>query len=317
MNHTKKKCSFCQNTIAINHRFIHCNTCSTNVHIKCNNTDPKSYQQIKDGLLPEICSLCQNDIPGTDQSQSDSMPFSSISETSFRAIIHDYKTMSDPTKVLQKITCTLCNKTIAKNHRKIACDECNTTVHIKCNLTDVATYNKIIKNKLPQKCITCDPTQIVKKPKCCMCNKKIAENHKKLECNTCKNFLHIKCNKTDPKSYEKIIKDNGAPKIDHCCNCLADNIPFQHLSEIEFTALSKGIDTEADILNNTFITSSNLKSFFEEINKSNPFEEDLQSYNIEDPENDSVLINCKYYDLSDFKFQKDENKFSLFHTNIH
>ena len=315
MNQTKKKCSLCEKTIAINHRFIQCNTCSRNVHIKCNNTDIKSYQEIKAGLIPAICSSCQNDISDTHQPQSDSMPFSSISDTSFRTIIHDYTTLED-SKNFKKITCSLCNKTIAKNHRRISCDECYTSVHIKCNLTDVTTYNKTIKNNVSLKCITCDPTQIIIKPKCCMCNKKIAENHKKLECNTCKNFLHIKCNKTDTKSYEKMIKDNGAPKVDHCCNCLADNIPFQNLSEIEFTAISKGIDTEADILNNTFITSTNLKSFFEEINKSNPFDDDVQAFNVDDPENDAVLINCKYYDLSDFSFQKDKNKFSLFHTNI-
>lgn len=313
MNHNKKTCTSCQKTIAINHRYIQCNTCSNNVHIKCNNTDAKSYQKIKAGMIPEICYLCLNNNSDIDQLQSDCMPFSTISETSFRATIHDYQTPRD--SINQKITCTLCNKTIAKNHRKISCDECNNIVHIKCNHTDVTSYNNIIKNNLKQKCITCDPTQIIKKPKCCICNRNIAANHKKVECNTCKNFLHIKCNKTDPKNYDKIIKDNGAPKVDHCYNCLADNIPFQNLSEIEFTAISKGIDTEADILNNTFITSTNLKSFFEEINKSNPFDDNVQAYNIDDPENDAVLINCKYYDLSDFSFQKD-NKFSLFHTNI-
>ena len=238
----------------------------------------------------------------------------SLPDTQFHTIVHDFEDLTI-LKDAPKPKCSICDKTIAKNHRKILCEICNCQVHIKCNLTNVTTYNKIIKDRLPQRCITCEPSQGVFNPECCVCHKKIAANHKKLECNTCRSFVHIRCNKTDPKSYEKIIKDTGHTKIDHCNNCLIDNIAFQNLSELEFTAICKGIDTESDILNNTFITSGNLKSFFDIINKTNnPFEIDTRSLN--DEPDDTVLINCKYYDLSTFNFSKEKDKLSLFHTNI-
>ena len=308
-----KKCSTCSKTISITHRFIHCQTCSKTFHIKCNNTHLKEYQQIKKGTLPEICRECTNINPETNHSHD--MPFSHISDTQFKTIVQDFQDLSASKPSIPKPKCAICSKTIAKNHRNILCEICNCQVHIKCNLTDVTSYNKIIRDKLPQKCKTCDPSQINIKPKCCVCNRKIADNHKKLECNTCQSFIHIKCNKTDPKHYDKIMKDTGSPKIDHCNNCLIDNIPFQNLSELEFTAICKGIDTEADVLNDTFITSGNLELFFNLINKTNnPFEIDTTSLDAES--DDTVLINCKYYDLSTFNFKKVEKKFSLFHTNI-
>ena len=239
------KCSVCTKTIAVTHKHINCHTCSKLFHIKCNNTNTKTYLDIQNGIQPEICKECTNIAPDTHQSTH--MPFSHISDTQFKSLVQDFEDIP-VSKYTQKPKCAVCTKTIAKNHRKIHCETCNCQVHIKCNLTDVSSYNKIIKGNLPQKCIKCEPSQAKVKPKCCKCHKKIAENHKKLKCNTCKSFLHIKCNKTDPKSYEKIIKDSGSPNVDHCVNCLIDNIPFQSLSELELTAVCKGIDTEADVL---------------------------------------------------------------------
>ena len=323
MNNTKNKikCSICSKTIANNHRSIHCQNCSKSVHIKCNNTDDDTFKQVKDGIIPGICIKCQCTNSDSIQSNSETeeanqvntMPFSSISDTAFRTLNHD---LHPHNTTLTKIPCAVCSKTIAKNHRKIVCEACNNQVHIKCNHTDVTTYNNMIKKNLPQKCIICDPCIKGNKPRCFVCNHNIAQNHRKLECKTCKNFVHIKCNRTDPKSYNRIIKTNGSPTIDHCNNCVTENIPFQNLTEIEFTALSKGIDTEADILNDTFITSGNLKAFFNIINKTNPFDNDGISFNKDDPDDDTVLINCKYYDLSTFNFKKQDKQFSLFHTNI-
>ena len=56
-----------------------------------------------------------------------------------------------------------------------------------------------------------------------------------------------------------------------------------------------------------------MRSFFKEINKSNPFEifDDK-----DDDEEDASVINCKYVDLNTFNYKPKENMFSLFHTNI-
>ena len=60
----------------------------------------------------------------------------------------------------------------------------------------------------------------------------------------------------------------------------------------------------------TLVMAQNMIIFYNDIQNQHRFD------SIDEQENDTVLINCKYYDLSDFKFQKDQNKLSLFHTNI-
>ena len=165
----KNKCSTCLKTIAVNHRSIHCQKCSRNFHIKCNNIDTKKYTEIKNGSMQEICTECTDIIPET--FQPNDIPFSHISDTQFQSIVHNFEELP-VSKNISKPKCTFCSKTIAKNHRKIVCEICKCQVHIKCNLTDVSSYNKIIKNRLPQKCKTYDPSQITIKPECCICLKK-------------------------------------------------------------------------------------------------------------------------------------------------
>ena len=141
-----------------------------------------------------------------------------------------------------KICCNVCSKTIAKNHRIIDCQICNSKVHIKCNKTDVKTYNKIKSDNLPEICFLCQTNilpfqnltntqftaesdvilQTVTHPitHCGICTKTVAKNHRKIKCQLCNCQVHIKCNQTDVKTYNKIIKEN-LPQI--CCNCLTKN----------------------------------------------------------------------------------------------
>ena len=122
----------------------------------------------------------------------------------------------------QKIKCNQCLKTIAKNHRKLHCITCLSYIHMKCSNTDVKSYNKIIKDNLPQYCLQCHPNPSPPpkpKIKCVFCTKTIASNHKFLNCSSCKSQIHIKCNRTDPNMYAKIVKE-GSPTL--CINCKVD-----------------------------------------------------------------------------------------------
>ena len=56
---------------------------------------------------------------------------------------------------IPKVHCGICTKTIAKNHRKIICQVCKSHIHIKCNNTDVNTYNKIMKLEITLTCYKC------------------------------------------------------------------------------------------------------------------------------------------------------------------
>ena len=63
------------------------------------------------------------------------------------------------------------------------------------------------------------------------------------------------------------------------------------------------------------INSISLKTFFNEINKSNPF--DSLGFSKDDTEEeDALMINCKYVDLCNFNYKTKDKHFSIFHTNI-
>ena len=149
------------------------------------------------------------------------------------------------------------------------------------------------------------------KHKCGVCYKTIGSNHRKIHCSTCSATIHIKCNKTDEKSYNSIIK-NKLSVI--CIKCQADNIPFQTLSDIQFAAVSSGSNLDSEILEKVSLNSISFNTFFSEINKSNPF--DTLGLINDDNDEDTHLLNCKYVDLLNFKYKTKDKNLSIFHTNI-
>lgn len=94
---TKKSCEICTKTIAKNHRHITCQSCHVHVHIKCNNTDTKTYNELIQNKLPQYCYKCHP-------------------EPTLRSIRH-------------RVSCGVCSKNIAKNHRNIQCISCNSYIH--------------------------------------------------------------------------------------------------------------------------------------------------------------------------------------------
>ena len=46
-NNPKYPCGICTKTVGKTHRFITCNLCNYKVQIKCNETDEKSYEMMK------------------------------------------------------------------------------------------------------------------------------------------------------------------------------------------------------------------------------------------------------------------------------
>ena len=289
----KSKCDICKRTIGKNHRYITCSLCSLKIHIKCNNTDEKAYKEYIQHQMPIKCINCH------------ALPFTDLDDDQFRNLENEFD--------YSKPNCGICQKAITKNRKRITCKDCKKQVHTNCSKIDSKIYKLITEGKIPQACIECRPEIFKDKIKCGGCEKTIARNHRYVTCNSCKSNLHIKCNKTDEKSYEKIIKNKDSLI---CINCKQDNIPFQNLTDIEFSAVSKGIELNTNIesINELTVTSTSLRKFFAEVNKSNPFDDLKTSLDVDD--DDSVLINCKYTDIESFNHKKDPNKFSIFHTNI-
>ena len=61
---------------------------------------------------------------------------------------------TEPISDNPKYPCRACNRTIAKNHRKLKCITCNYRIHIKCNKTEQNEYNQL-PSKSIQTCVKC------------------------------------------------------------------------------------------------------------------------------------------------------------------
>ena len=301
----KNKCNICNKTIAKNHRHISCSHCKEKTHINCNRTDIDTYLQHTNEQLPLNCIKCISSLTES----SSLLPFFNISNTVFIAMNKEIDLGPK-----EKVPCGICTRTIGIKHRKIKCEICSECIHIKCSQIDTKTYNLMAEGSLPQQCIRCKPDnfQLEEIISCSACKRKIPNNHKYLDCSICHSSIHIKCNKTDAKSYQKIKSEN---KKIICVNCKVDCIPFQSLTDLEFQATCKGIETNIETLEDISFTSTSLRSFFHEINKTNPFENHpLDKHDTTD--DDAFLIDCKYMDICSYNLKTDPNKFSIFHTNI-
>ena len=54
-----------------------------------------------------------------------------------------------------KYPCTVCGRSVAKNHKALQCDYCDQWVHIKCNLIEKKTYELLKQDETPWSCIKC------------------------------------------------------------------------------------------------------------------------------------------------------------------
>ena len=99
---------------------------------------------------------------------------------------------------------------------------------------------------------------------CGICLKKIAVNHKYIDCVLCSYRVHIKCNKVDNKTYEN-IKKYGESQF--CIKCKEDIFPFQKLTEQQLFITSKnGFNNDMELLNLNIFPIEKMKLFFKEIN---------------------------------------------------
>ena len=251
------KCSICKFKVSTNHRHIDCTKCHRKVHIKCNNTDFSTYNNLQSNKI-----LCINCKP-------DNFPFQDLSDVLFLAentLVHiDHKNTTHP-----KVKCFECTKHIAKNHRKLKCNFCDNHFHIKCNGTDIKTYNAIQKQNLIPVCKICHPLHrashnlpplkpVTPKISCNACLKTIAVNHRKVFCSCCQKYSHIKCNKIDTQMFDRIIKNDDSIL---CATCKRENIPFHELNDIQLSAITKCIEINSEILDEALIKSSTLTNFF-------------------------------------------------------
>ena len=147
---------------------------------------------------------------------------------------------------------------------------------------------------------------------CSVCSKKVFDWHRAILCDLCKNWVHIKCNKLDNKSYKYHSANPNAPFS--CFSCVEEHIPFSKLDSAKFKlAVIKGINFVDEVEFDIDVSVKNQAL----MDKINHMFHDNSDNSDDDDMNDN--INCKYYNIDDFTNLKlDSNRnFSILHLNIH
>ena len=111
-----------------------------------------------------------------------------------------------------------------------------------------------------------------------MSNRKVQAKHRAVKCDICQNWIHIKCNFVDSKTYSNII---GSPYPWFCMKCFKTIIPFSTINDDSFHLLRKGLPVK---------TSDG--SIQELIIKLNNCSEN----------NDDTNINGKYYNINELPY---------------
>ena len=141
---------------------------------------------------------------------------------------------------------------------------------------------------------------------CGICKKAVAINHRAIQCDVCKFWVHIKCNNVTPPKYEEYMDDDD-PWL--CINCIKASLPFGELDNKLFYLNQQGISTQSNLEKMNFTINPTDKNLIKQI--TNLIIENT------DPEHGNNKF-CNYYDVDKFvkkKFKPDSN-FSLLHLNI-
>ena len=60
--------------------------------------------------------------------------------------------------MIDKLSCKICNSSVAANNRAIYCDNCKISGHIKCNKINGQTFNTLQNDKITCYCMNCSET---------------------------------------------------------------------------------------------------------------------------------------------------------------
>ena len=146
--------------------------------------------------------------------------------------------------------CGICHHVVTDNDKALICDRCEKWIHTKCTkMPDIKYEHHIINYEDTFECRNCRT--------CGICDKIIASNHKFVDCNTCRKYVHIKCNKFDEKQYDRYKKDKNPT---FCLKCNEENLPFLNLSDKQHSLTMDGINypEETDV-DNLFLSEPQMR----------------------------------------------------------
>ena len=150
---------------------------------------------------------------------------------------------------------------------------------------------------------------------CGVCHKAVAKNHRAIECDICKSWIHIKCNNFDTNDY--IFYQNNPDEIFFCINCIAQNVAFSKLNNNEFyISVKKGV-LHHDNNNINFAPTDFQQQIMDKLN----YEINNNAFDLDTEAEDEIspTIACKYYNIDDFSAAQfnPTRTFSVLHYNIH
>ena len=143
---------------------------------------------------------------------------------------------------------------------------------------------------------------------CGICHKSVNKNQKAIECSTCLNWIHRKCNGLSLKEDECLVQeDDNVPWQCILCDMeeMASKFPFGHLSKIELNDLY-GLDFPSQL---QLLPNYELRSKRSHIPTLDKFDLD---------ENYVQSINSKYFEIPEIaklSTALSGKSFSLFHVN--
>ena len=151
---------------------------------------------------------------------------------------------------------------------------------------------------------------------CRSCLRNVNENHNGIFCNSCKTWIHSKCNLLTKADYN-LISSKGEDEPFICLCCIKENLPFSSLNNNNFNiAVTKGVNYHFDEYESELTQLTT-----DQINYVNKFKAALsrsKNDDDEDSENSIHPHDCNYYNPNEFSEAKfDQNRsFSVLHLNI-
>ena len=150
---------------------------------------------------------------------------------------------------------------------------------------------------------------VVKNP-CSVCLKCVRSTDRSVGCKVCKLRIHIKCNYISPSLY-KDWKENDNLLIEYCIRCFKNALPFGSENDEVFQQTNiLGLNNESNLHELNCNLTKNDKKAIKQITN--------MIIANSDPENENDNF-CNYYNIDQFIKKKfpNENKFSIYHQNIH
>ena len=137
---------------------------------------------------------------------------------------------------------------------------------------------------------------------CGICSKTVGKRMKAVQCDLCNYWNHIKCDNVDNKTYESLKKSDQS-QTHFCKICKEEIFAFQTLSDEQYiTSIVKDININENLNLKTNPTPA-LKVLIN----------DLENH---DNDEESIAINCNYYDFSTPIPNSKKNNNSMFHLNL-